>query len=199
VARVRNFILRENAGADFCLMVDDDVSHIAYWENNTRVKLNGEREIVDMVKRYSILAREFGVKLWGINVTNDKAIYREYTPFSLTSYVSASFSCFLKGNDIFFDERFSLKEDYDMTIQQLNKYRGILRVNKFYYQKRGADKIGGCSFYRNIKKEVDQIKMLQKKWGRVIVKFDLNDRNHQTTKTKTFDINPVITIPIRGV
>lgn len=199
IARVRNFILKKTAGDDACLMMDDDVLHVARWEKRERIRLNGEKAILSMVERYSRIAQEWGVKLWGINVNNDKQVYREYSPFSTLSYISASFSVFLKGNDIFYDERFSLKEDYDMTIQQLNVYRRVLRVNKFYYMKKGAEQIGGCAAYRNVAKEVAQIEALQKKWGRGIVKFDGNKRNHLTTKNRSFDINPVITVPISGI
>jgi len=139
------------------------------------------------------------VFLWGINVNPDPQCYREYTPFSTLSYVSASFSCFLKGNELIYDERFSLKEDYDMTLQQLNVHRHILRFNKFFYEKKGAEQQGGCATYRNVEKELGQIKMLQKKWGDKFVKIDRNERSHSSTQEKTFDINPVITVPIAGV
>jgi hypothetical protein len=87
-----------------------------------------------------------------------------------------------------------------MTIQQVNKYRRVLRVNKFYYQKKSAQQTGGCSVYRNIEKEILQIKNLQKKWGNRIVKFDNNStQSHGSIKKKNFDINPIIKIPIRGI
>lgn len=201
IARVRNFILRSEleAGADVVVMIDDDVDHFAYWEENKRVKIFEEAEILNFIERYSVLAAEWGVKLWGINVNNDKQVYREYTPFSTLCYISGSFSCFLKGNDLFYDERFSLKEDYDMTIQQLNKYRQVLRVNKFYYLKKGAQQVGGCAVYRNVEKELLQIEALKKKWGARIVSNDNGQRNHKTEKNRAFDINPVVRVPIKGV
>lgn len=200
VAAVRNYILKnQDGGVDVTVQIDDDVSHFAYWEKMKRNHVKKEREIHAFIDKYSRLARDFGVKLWGINVNNDKQVYREYSPFSFLSYVSASFSCFMRGNELFYDTRFSLKEDYDMTIQQLNKYRRVLRVNKWYYMKKGATQAGGCAIYRNVKREIEQIKLLQKKWGKHIVKFDKNYRNHLTKKKKIFDINPVITIPIRGI
>ena len=200
VARVRNYILRnQEANSDGVLQIDDDVSHFAYWENNKRIKVKAENKINEFIVKYSKVARELGVKLWGINVNNDKQVYREYSPFSFLSYISASFSCFLSGNALYYDTRFSLKEDYDMTLQQLNKYRRVLRVNKYYYMKKGAEQTGGCAIYRNVEKEIKQIELLQKKWGENIVKFDSNYRNHLTKKKKIFDINPVIRVPIAGV
>lgn len=204
IARVRNYILKQafSTDADVVVMVDDDVDHFAYWQENKRVKIFKEAEIMDFIDRYSNLAREWGVRLWGVNVNNDKQVYREYTPFSTLCYISGSFSCFLPkrdGKDIFYDERFSLKEDYDMTIAQLNKFRSVLRVNKFYYMKKGAQQTGGCAVYRNVEKELAQIEALRSKWGGAIVSVDKGERNHKTEKNRAFDINPVVRVPIRGV
>ena len=200
IARVRNFIMRSQPkNIDACLIVDDDIHYFGYWQNRDIIRLTDEAVIMDMILRYSFLARELRVKLWGINVNSDKQVYREYTPFSMLSYVSASFSCFMKGNAIFYDERFSLKEDYDMTLAQCNRYRKILRINKYFYQKKGAEQIGGCSTYRNVDKEMKQINLLQKKWGVDLVRHDENTRSHSSTKVRNFDINPVIRVPIHGI
>jgi hypothetical protein len=200
VARVRNHILKTQLSKnDVTVMVDDDMSRIGYFQDRKKVMLDGQAAVRDMILRYTHLAREMGVFLWGVNVNADKQVYREYTPFSMTSYISASFSCFLKGNKLFYDERFPLKEDYDMTILQCNKYRRVLRVNKYFYEKKGAEQAGGCATYRNVKKEMAQINLLQKKWGPDIVKHDFNRRSHSSKKVRNFDINPVINIPISGV
>jgi hypothetical protein len=200
VARVRNYILNNQPqGIDVTVQIDDDFIKIGYWDQKEQTILNSEKEIREMIIRYSYLARDLGVMLWGMNVNCDKQVYREYTPFSMLSYISASFSCFMRGNDLFYDEKFSLKEDYDMTIQQILKYRKVLRLNKYFYLKKGAEQTGGCATYRNVKKEISQIKQLQKKWGSHIVKYDFNTRSHSSNKIRKFDINPVVTVPIRGV
>lgn len=200
IAVVRNHILMsELKKNDVTVQIDDDVSHLIFYEGKNLYKLSTENDVRFFIKKGSLLAEEWGVKLWGINVWPDKQNYREFTPFSLLSYVSGSFSCFMKGNDLYYDERFSLKEDYDMTIQQINKYRRVLRFNKFSYVKKGAEQVGGCAGYRNVKKEMAQIKLLIKKWGEDIVKIDSSDRSHRTRKKHTFDINPIVSVPISGV
>jgi hypothetical protein len=200
VAKVRNHILKAQISkANVTVMVDDDMKSVGYFHNRKKVFLKDEHEIRLMIGKYTRLAKEFGVLLWGINVSPDKQNYREYTPFSMTSYISASFSCFLRGNKILYDERFPLKEDYDMTIQQCNIHRRVLRVNRYFYDKKGAEQSGGCAAYRNVAVEMDQIRLLQKKWGSRIVSHDFNTRSHSSIKKRNFDINPVIKIPIRGV
>lgn len=200
IARVRNYILKKREkDNDVVVFFDDDMSKIFYFENNKKVFLDNESDVIDLLKKYSKLAMLFGVKLWGSNIVPDKKAYMEYTPFSMLSYISASFSCFLKGNNLYYDERFSLKEDYDMLIQQIDKYRRVLRINKLFYEKKGVEQVGGCSSYRNVRKEIEQIKKLQKKWGKHIVKEDTKKEKNASKKIKSFDINPVIKIPIKGV
>lgn len=98
------------------------------------------------------------------------------------------------------DKRIPLKEDYDMTIQQLNKYRRVLRLNKFFYIVKQAEQIGGVAQIRNFKNEQKQLSLLQKKWGSEIVRIDNNNRSHNLTKEKNkIDFNPVIRVPIKGI
>lgn len=198
--KVKNYILDHNGDYDVNVMLDDDISNIGYWEYCTRQKVKDEDELLAMIEKYSVICEEWGYKLWGIQVNVDRQCYSEYSPFSTLSYVSSSFSCFLKGNELRYDERFPLKEDYDMTIAQCNKYRGLLRVNKFYYNKKSAENVGGCAMYRNVEKEREQLKLLQKKWGNKIVKEDDGgSKNHITKKKRAYDINPIIKVPIRGI
>jgi hypothetical protein len=198
--KVKNYILEAEKENDAILFLDDDILKVGYFENKIIHYIKGN-QLTAFIEKYSLLCKEWGFYLWGINVNPDKQNYCEYTPFSTLSYISSSFACFLKGNKLRYDERFPLKEDYDMTIQQCNKYRGLLRVNKAFYIKKSAENIGGCATYRNLDREREQFDLLQKKWGSRIVKKERlgNSRSHSTDKVRKIDINPIIHSPIRGV
>jgi hypothetical protein len=105
----------------------------------------------------------------------DKQAYREYSPFSFTSVILGPFMVHLK-HDLRFDERFPTKDDYDFSIQVLNKYRRILRFNKYFYVCKmagsGSGQVGGHAHIRNVHNEMAQVIGLQKKWGSKIVKLD---------------------------
>lgn len=92
-----------------------------------------------------------------------------------------------------------LKEDYDMTIQNCNKYRGCLRVNKYHYNCKQSKQKGGCATYRNYDREAEQLKLLQKKWGKDIVKIDEALNVNAKKEKVNIDYNPIIRIPIKGV
>ena len=91
-----------------------------------------------------------------------------------------------------------MKEDYDMTLQQLNKERVVLRVNSYHYCCKQSTNVGGCASYRNREHEHEQLMMLQKKWGSGIVKVDDTNKG-RSEKRKLADYNPIIHVPIGGV
>ena len=73
------------------------------------------------------------------------------------------------NNELRFDERLPLKDDYDYCLQNLNKYRKILRFNYACMIKKDHGNLGGCADYRTMSREMDQLKLLQKKWANKIV------------------------------
>lgn len=97
-----------------------------------------------------------------------------------------------------YDENIPLKEDYDMTLQQLNRYRVVLRLNMYHYICLQAVNKGGCASLRNRQREKEENLKLLRKWGSNIVRFDKSNKGH-TTKEKLDDFNPIIKIPIKGI
>ena len=206
ISRVRNHILdREfDRGMDAVAIVDDDMRGMFYFEGARKHGKDNDHLVpgdrfVAFVKKYTLLAQDLGVKMWGVNVTFDPQYYQEYKPFALTCYIGSPFTCFLRGNACRYDEALPLKEDYDMTLQQLNRYRKVLRLNKFHYMVKQGVQAGGCSVYRSHEVEREQLEALRKKWGSRIVRIDHNERNHiMRTGRVREDYNPVIVAPIAG-
>lgn len=201
LCRVRNYILDQEfgSGMDVVLIIDDDLKGVYFWEKK-KAKLVTKEMFIPFLEKYSLQTMEIGAYFWGINLNMDKQVYREYTPFSTISYIGGPFQCFIRGGVIRYDEKLPLKEDYDMTLQQLNRYRVVFRVNKYYYVAKQSEQKGGCASYRNIEREIEQLEALQKKWGSKIVKIDSSNRSHNLKKKKkTIDYNPIIHVPIKGV
>ena len=204
VSRIRNYILdKELPNNDVVCIVDDDINKICRYENvgtfgYKEVEISSD-ELLIVIERYSELCEEFGFKLWGVNCNGDKMSYRQTTPFSTVSVILGPFSCHLHDSDIRYDERLPLKEDYDISIQHINNYRGVLRVNSYFYNCKQSKQSGGCATYRNYDREKNQLEMLQKKWGERIVKIDTVTNSNTRKAYKNIDYNPIIKIPIKGV
>lgn len=173
LCRIRNYILKQEfeRGMDVVLIIDDDFTCLRRfefdgmdgWGYDTHIITKDE--IISFIEKYSILADEFGAKFWGVNCNCDPMAYRHNTPFSTRSYIGGPFQCFLKGNRCWYDESLPLKEDYDMTLQQLNMERVVLRVNAYHYLCKQSEQKGGCATYRNRQREEEQLDALRRKWG----------------------------------
>lgn len=199
VGRIRNYILDKEfeAGADVVVIVDDDINGIYRYEKAAGSNFGYEKVLVEaedfmeFVEHYSRLCDEWGYKLWGVNINYDARGCRYMAPFSTLSVVLGPFTAHLK-NPLRYDERLPLKEDYDLALQHINKYRGVLRVNRYHYICKQSEQAGGCAAYRNYKREKEQLELLQKKWGSKIIKED-------KASVKNFDYNPVVHVPIKGI
>lgn len=203
VCRIRNHILRtefEN-GADVVVIVDDDMKYMAYFESVGRFGYNDIRleteDFLPFVEEYSLMATDLGAFLWGVNLNYNKDAYNHYTPFSTNNVVLGPFSCHIRGGGIWYDERLPLKEDYDICIQHLNRYRVILRVNKYHYYCKQSEQDGGCATYRNMDREREQLELLRKKWGSEIIATDKRMRGG--VAVDVLDYNPIVRVPIKGV
>ena len=195
IARVRNYIV-DNYIKDKGLMIDDDIEalKIFKWQDGLP-KAENIDDPLEFIEQGFALCEQFGCHLWGLNILGDKGSYREYTPFSLNNTISASFMGFL-NNELRFDERIPLKEDYDYCVQNANHYRKLLRLNYAHMIKKDHGNKGGCADYRTIEREKEQMLIFQRKWGKNIVK---QDKGNKGKKITTYDINPIVKIPIKGV
>jgi len=188
LCRIRNYIL-DNAESKKIIIVDDDMSFIGRWNNQKAKKLNAD-EVLEFCENAFNICDELGIKYWGMNLNCDKGAYREYTPFSFTNTILGPFQAF-NNLDLRYSEDLPLKEDYDLSLQVLNKYRKTLRFNAYHYYVKQQTNTGGCANYRTLDYEKKQFKLFQKKWGKKIVQED--------KRSIGYDINPIVTVPIKGV
>ena len=172
VARVRNYILETEFqdGADAVCIMDDDIYYLERFKKDKYSNYGYDREkieqeyFLEFIEKYTILCKEWGFKLWGVNCNQDSLSYRHSVPFSTKSVVLGPFTVHLK-NSIRYDVTLPLKEDYDIFIQHMNKYRGVLRVNSVHYVCLQSENKGGCATIRNRDREKEQFELLRKKWG----------------------------------
>jgi hypothetical protein len=191
LCRVRNWIL-DNLfdDADCIVILDDDCSGVGRWQDQKK-KVFKPEELEEFCENASILCNEFGFKFWGLNCVTDKGAYREYSPFGTLQYIGGPFQAHLK-NKIRYDEALPLKEDYDITLQHIKTNGGCLRFNFAHYQVKQSEQAGGCAAYRNLDYEKSQFFDLQRKWGKDVIKMD-------STSKRSFDYNPIMKVPIKGM
>jgi len=197
LCRIRNWIL-DNAPEPWILLLDDDFSGLVRWDGNRKVDLS-EEQTMEHIEHGFTLAEEWGCVFWGVNCIPDKGAYREYTPFSLTNYIGGPWQAFIGPPEVRYDEALPLKEDYDLTLQVMNRWRKALRINFLYYKVKQHTNTGGCADYRTMEREVEQFEALRRKWGSQIVRMDGGESRVNRKKGATWDLNPIIRVPIKGV
>ena len=190
MATIRNFIL-DNAESDHILMIDDDLNGFGYHESDEYMKMK-EKEIYAFIEMGFRMCEGMETVLWGVNLTQDRKFYRESSPLSLSAVILGPFMGIIR-TELRFDERLGLKEDYDYSLMVLNKYRRILRMNKYHYISDHIKVVGGCATYRTAEIEEKPAEALQRKWGRRIVKIK------RVAQGGNMSINPVVLVPINGI
>lgn len=199
ISKKRNWMLK-NLPRPY-VSIDDDINYILMMEGRSKEKSKFiqykmiDREIInDVFIHYTNLAYQLECKMWGVMQRNsgDEREYKEFKPFTLKNVVLGPFHCHLE-HTLLYDENMLAKEDYDMAIQQLNKYRKILRVDKLAIKGEQATNQGGIVSMRSLDYELEGAKRIMNKWGSNIIKYNLEPKK----------INDVISgrvnIPINGV
>lgn len=198
IVKKRNWILNN---VEFPLiMIDDDVSSINYYENRKgendgehKKKELDKHELINFFKHNFLLCEELGCKMWGLSQNEDNRIYKEFLPFNLTNVILGPFQAHLK-HELKFDSRAGTKDDYDMALQQLHKYKKVLRLNKFHYLCEHGDNKGGIVSYRSKEKEIEYCKQIMLKWGKKIIQYRIPPRK-MTDLLNAKKVN----VPIKGV
>jgi hypothetical protein len=176
------------------------VESIGYYENR-KGENDGEHKKKTLPKDYLMeffihsfdMCEQFGSKMWGISQNEDNRIYKEFLPFSLSQICLGPVQGHL-DHDLIFDEKVGSKDDYDMALQQLNKYKKIFRWNKFHYICEHGDNKGGIVSYRSKDKEIEYCKRIMLKWGKKIISYQLPPRK-MTDLLNAKKVN----IPIKGI
>ena len=198
IVKKRNWIL-ENIERPL-IMIDDDVKGIGYFEsrNGTRngdhlQKIMDPELFIEFCKQSFVVCEELGARMWGVNQNTDAMSYREYQPLSLSYTILGPFQGHLK-HDLKFDERVGTKDDYDMSLQQLQKYHMIMRWNKYHYICAHGDNQGGIVSYRSKAREIEYCEAIMEKWGKKIIKYRIPPQK-MTDLLNAKKVN----IPIDGV
>lgn len=199
IAKKRNWILKNISRP--LIMIDDDVKRLTMCEGGEYFRQHGRAkqmipltpsEAVNIMIQAANLAHEWGCPIFGFNLNTDGRNYQQYKPFSLTQPILGPCSGHL-DHDLLYDEKMDLKEDYDISIQALNKFRKILRLNKYAVDAAHKENKGGCVSYRTMEREAAACKAIEKKWGTNIIHYN-------TKKGKYIAyLNGIVHIPINGV
>jgi hypothetical protein len=192
-SRKSNYILN-NAPKPWVIVVDDDIGIFGMYDEGKKYVLRPE-EVVSMINRGFILASQLGIRLWGVNQLVDPLAYRANVPISFLVPVLGPFTGHVKS-DIRYDEKSGSKDDYDIFLQHIHKYRRVLRMNKFHYTCDHGEMKGGLTSYRTKQYEMNSINSMKKKWGDV---YRCGESRGAGRREEGNILNSQVRVPIPGV
>jgi TET-Associated Glycosyltransferase len=148
-----------------CIMIEDDLEKIqlARTKNNKDNVDISVKDAIDLMYRASAELRF--AYLIGVAPTANAFYFDPLKPYSLVHFIVGSLIIVRYGAELYFDKQFKLKEDYDYTLQHIQKFGCVLRCNQILaYFKHYGNK-GGAVDYRSDDLEQDMIQALKQKWG----------------------------------
>ena len=106
------------------------------------------------------LTEQLNYKIWELNEAALRSVY-PYKPFLFKSYVTAS-CIIINDGEYYFDERYKVKEDYEICLRHIRDKGGILAARYLHWENDHWEQDGGCKDYRTVEIEKNCIKMLIK-------------------------------------
>jgi hypothetical protein len=167
ITKTRNWILKNN-DCDI-IFIDDDLKNTGYWEKKyinsdgkKFTKINDENTLLNEFERLFGITYELGYKIFGLRTEQSQWSQHDEAPILFQSYVTASCMGIINDGSIYFDEKYIVKEDYEICLRHIAEYGGILSVKYLTWENEHIYKTGGCQSYRNNENEKSAIDMLIK-------------------------------------
>lgn len=154
-----------------CVMIEDDLRSLREATSTSRkdsVTIDVSHVIADMRRALYMDMREM-FYLAGVSPTANEFYFDPNKPYSFTHFIVGSFIYVRLGCELRFDDRFRTKEDYDYTLQHIEKYKGALRLNYIMAEFEHYKNKGGVVDWRNDDVEAESIFKLKRKWKSHIV------------------------------
>lgn len=149
----------------FCVQISDDLQNLKYYKSVASEK--AEPISFDFaVTRLIAQLRASDAYLGGVAPTTNRFFLSRV--FSNDTFIVGDFIV-VRPTPLRFDERMTLKEDYDYTLQHLVKYGRVFRDNMVMAEFKHRTNKGGAVDYRTSELEKENINYLKMKWGKLIV------------------------------
>jgi hypothetical protein len=162
ITATRNWIL-DNVKDRRVVMLDDDLQLQGWtrlFAHHAKQKRMREKDWLRESEKLFDITEQLRYRIWGVATHSSlRAIY-PFKPFLFRSYVTASFMGILNDGRTRFDERFPVKEDYELTLRCIKQDGGIVAARYLYWQNTHWTDKGGCAAYRTQIMELQAIKLL---------------------------------------
>jgi hypothetical protein len=170
ICTARNYAIADAHLAQLpSIQVSDDLRGIkrisVMGGKRVQVEIDFIEVVITMVQELRRRKFYFG----GVAVSNNALNYQG-KDISYNKLIVNDLICIMPGINQRFDVDLALKEDYDMTINQLIYVGGVVRLDNILCNFPHRENKGGANTYRNEKTELVPTKKLFAKWGPHVMK-----------------------------
>jgi len=171
ITKTRNYILNYFKN-EYIVFIDDDVRQCGYYTEGKMISLIDQQFTKfweEIFQKNFELCDGLGFKIWGCESSTSNFANHPLQPFSFKSIITCNLMGIINNTDLFFDETFEVKEDYEILLRHYKKYGGHLKTRQFYWANKHLDNAGGCVEYRTDYMEEKAIALLKKRYGGMVV------------------------------
>jgi len=118
------------------------------------------------------LTEQLHFHLFGVATQSAARSVYPWKPILTRSYVTGSFMGIVNDGKIRFDERYQVKEDYELTLRCIRQDGGVVAARYLYWENSHWKDPGGCSGYRTQLMELRCIKMLANSYPGMIRRIE---------------------------
>lgn len=158
LCRSRNRAL-DDADGQVCLQLSDDLRKLAWAETKTETR---PMKLAEAAGRMIEAMGMVSAQLSGVAPTPNP--FFSSPRIHQAAFVVGDMIAVAAGCSLRFDEQFTLKEDYDYTLQHLTEHRRVARVDQLMATSLHGTNRGGAVDYRTAEEEDRNIDRLMSKW-----------------------------------
>lgn len=173
ITATRNYILQSTTDKRV-VMIDDDLK-VQGWTKlgeyrAKQLRMSG-KNWEDISARLFDVTEDMQWKIWGVATQAALRSIYPYKPILSRSYVTASFMGIVNDGTYMFDEKYKVKEDYEICLRHIKQYGGIVAARFCYWENKHWTDDGGCKDYRTGQIELEAIEMLKTQYPGMIRKI----------------------------
>lgn len=182
ITKTRNFIIDFFKDEDI-LMLDDDVKECGYFKSGLRIDLKDEKfsdQWKKMFENCFQITKDFGFKIWGAENGGSKFSNHILNLIDIKGSINGTILG-ITANSYRFNEKYIVKEDFDLILRAYKNDGGFLKFNNFYWRTKHWGNPGGCVDYRTNEIESNCISLLKKEHGKKHIKVGVGKNMFNTT------------------
>lgn len=163
----RNAAIRDaEKNGFYCLQLSDDLSKVL---RAVSKKQTLEITVYEAASEMVEHLKNSPFALAGVAPTANPFYFNPEKPIKIKNFIVGDMIAIKPHSGLFFDEGLRLKEDYDYTLQHIEKFGGVVRADYLMPMFAHRSNPGGAVAYRNHEREQEAISYLKRKWPGNIV------------------------------